>query len=617
MNNRKRILTLFLSLVFTTTLICTARLQAQDSVRLDLITITDAYFPTSSTYFDSYDSTRISSTSRNDLGEFIDEFTPIYIRKYGPGLSYSMSVRGSNSGQVEVLWNDLPINSPMQGQTDLALFNLSPGNKLLFDANTYSYGLSGALSIREILPGHPGWKFRFSETISSTKGHNLTAYSSHASKKWTATYFFQGKQDKNQFYYQKAGIRQLIENNAIEQYQGKINFSWSFSPKHRIRASAWYIDSNREIPPSLYENSSDAKQLDRSLRINSTYSYLSNRASIRINSAIFSDRLQYQSLIKSINSDSYSHQWINQLKIQFAPLGKHHFTFSSMNRAMLVESTGYEQNKMINQWNVQAQHIFIPGPNHHVQTGIRLGSRNINESIQWAPYFYYRYNLSSNLQFLFSAGKKFRYPAFNDLFWYQGGNPSLLPEQALEGEIGIAIRLNRSIQFRNRNYIKRVKNWIQWFPVSGVFQAGNIAAVAGAGMENMLTANWTLQNATLQSRLIHQWNKLKHSKGKNEGKSLIYAPEHLVKHHLSVKWKEFIFSINQQFTSKVYTTSDNSSELKDYYLLSSGIKKNWTLKRSTINSWLRIDNVFNTRYFSIENYVMPGRVYELGIEIDF
>jgi iron complex outermembrane receptor protein len=589
--------------------------SGQDTIKLDMITIREDFFPGSNRYYDPADTGRVSRKYFRDAGTFLDHFSPVYIRKYGPGLSYSLSVRGGNSAQVDILWNGVPLNSPMQGQADLALIRFSEGQRLRFDPNTYDHGLSGTLSIEGQLADKEGKRFVFSEKLSSTIGHEMNLYYAQTLSSWKYSIQANLSNNKNRFEYEKQGVPATISNHASRQYQGQASLERKWTGKHRLRIDGWVNYAERQIPPSLFEPSSDAEQLDQSFRLNASYRNLEKRSDLTISSAYLFDRLDYHSEIRHIYSRSRSDQYLQQVRFALTPMTDHHVTAHLTNRWMMVRSNAYEGLEMIDELNLRLQHRFNWGEKHLIRYGIRTGSRNILSGIQWAPHIHYQFRANEWLQLHLSAGRKFRYPAFNDLFWYPGGNKELLPEEAIEMEMGWTLSLETEWFLQSRFYLKRVSNWIQWIPVDGLFQAGNIADVHGAGMENILRFSHEWGNYLFRSNLLHQVIINRYATGPNTGRQLIYNPLSQVKSSLSLSRNNWEFFLDQQWTGKVYTSADHSESLPGYYLFNPGLEKSFPLRSCRLSTWLRVDNLFNTRYFSIQNYVMPGRVFHLGIEL--
>ena len=164
-----------------------------------------------------------------------------------------------------------------------------------------------------------------------------------------------------------------------------------------------------------------------------------------------------------------------------------------------------------------------------------------------------------------------------------------------------------------------IKNLILWIPIEGIWTPLNQKEVWSRGIETDLKLSKTVQNLKLNFELHYSFNpSTLEKKADNEtdailGKQLIYTPKHQVKALFSLQHSLGRLSLEQLFVGKRYTMADNMSWLDAYPLtnliLSSSLKKenqNWGLN-------FRLNNVFNQKYQSMENYALPGRNYQISI----
>jgi vitamin B12 transporter len=590
--------------------------MAQDSIHLETVIINEQFFPLTKRVFEVGDSSLISKKHYRDAGTFLDLHLPIYIRKYGPGLSYSLSVRGSNSAQVELLWNGLSLNSPMQGQSDLALLQFSEGNSIVFDPNNFVYGLSGAISIMDQIQDSPQFQLAISEKISSSIGQDFNAYLASSRQHWKMSLGLHATNDQNRFSYEKNGEEKQITHNGSDQYQAKFNLHFFPSHKNHFRLNTWFSKSKREIPPSIYENSSDAIQGDQAWRILSSYRFLGKSYSFQSKLAFLLDKLTYTSPQKNIFSDSWARQWIQEAEWNWTPGVNQSIHLHFSNKYMQVNSNAYEALKSIDDLHLRMQYGLHWIDRHQIKSGFKLGHRSNKQKLNFAPYLNYQWQMNPFIQVNASIGRKFRYPGFNDLFWSQGGNEDLKNESALSYEIGLNWQPNANFRIENRSYRKKVSNWIQWLPVNGIFEASNIEKVHGAGMENSLEIKGDWKNFQYSLILMHQWTINRYASGPNTGRQLIYTPKTNLKQNSSFRWGSVNLLIDQQWIGKVYTTFDHSESLKAYFLLNGTIEKSFHTDHYRFNVWLRMNNVLDQSYFSIQNYAMPGRSVEAGFQLN-
>jgi len=142
-----------------------------DTIRIPTITIIDHFYPLQNKYISAKDTNLVHAYQYKDAGILLSDYTPLYLRNYGPGLIYSISLRGSNSAQASISWNGININSPMHGQIDLSLIKTNPTRSIGIISNSYENGLSGELRIDDNLDHKNNFHYNISERVSTLKGH--------------------------------------------------------------------------------------------------------------------------------------------------------------------------------------------------------------------------------------------------------------------------------------------------------------------------------------------------------------------------------------------------------------------------------------------------------------
>jgi outer membrane cobalamin receptor len=123
---------------------------------------------------------------------------------------------------------------------------------------------------------------------------------------------------------------------------------------------------------------------------------------------------------------------------------------------------------------------------------ILVGGRYDDHSVyasQFSPKVSARYIVASSGTILrTSAGKSFRAPTFNDLYWKDAfgdiGNPDLRPETAVEYEGSIEQPLGKKANVKVTGFTRRVKDLIDWQQSAPfVFQPTNIGRAKIRGVE--------------------------------------------------------------------------------------------------------------------------------------
>ena len=160
----------------------------------------------------SIDTTILKYSSHNSLADLLSQYSGVFIKSYGMGGSATPSFRGTGAGHTQLTWNDININHPMLGQSDLSLIPAG----LIDDIQIYYGGASMPLNSGGIggiinLETRPVWKKETLISINPGIGSfgqytGLVKVRSGNAKFQTVTKaFFQSSE--NDFPYLNTGIR--------------------------------------------------------------------------------------------------------------------------------------------------------------------------------------------------------------------------------------------------------------------------------------------------------------------------------------------------------------------------------------------------------------------------
>ncbi|MBK6784016.1 MAG: Plug domain-containing protein [Saprospiraceae bacterium] len=96
----------------------------------------------------SWDAEEMLKLNAQNVAELLSSESGSYLKSYGLGSIATSSVRGGNAGHTLLLWNGLPLNSPMLAQLDLSLLPIFAAESARFTpgSNTALWG-SGAIGV--------------------------------------------------------------------------------------------------------------------------------------------------------------------------------------------------------------------------------------------------------------------------------------------------------------------------------------------------------------------------------------------------------------------------------------------------------------------------------------
>lgn len=225
------------------------------------------------------------------------------------------------------------------------------------------------------------------------------------------------------------------------------------------------------------------------------------------------------------------------------------------------------------------------------------------------------------------ARRSYRLPSFNDLYYTQMGNSSLVPESALQ--FGGDIRLSAtpgpwSLELRLSPYYNKVNDKIVAIPTASQFRWTmlNIGIVNISGLETRASAayggdGWTAEATaryTFQQALDHS-----HPERPGYGNQIPYVPLHSGGIDLNGSWKGWGFSWNTIFTGGKWSQTANT---RDYYI------EPWSVTDLVLSKELEFGerapkirvslsccNIFNCRYQVVQGYPMPGTTVLATVEV--
>jgi vitamin B12 transporter len=223
-----------------------------------------------------------------------------------------------------------------------------------------------------------------------------------------------------------------------------------------------------------------------------------------------------------------------------------------------------------------------------------------------------------------SAGKSFRMPSMNDLFWPAGpfvaGNPELLPEEGEQYDGGVLLQATNAAgnwQIGFDFFHTNLQNLISWIPDENFrFSPQNIAAAKITGIEPALT--WRSGDDRFHFRLGYAKINAEDD-GEDpatRGKKLLYRPEHKLDAIFSAQIFEMTLGAAYQLVAERYVRQDNSSSLPGYRLADLFGKYRFNLAAGyQVYLAAAVNNLFDESIQVMEGYPTPGREFRLTLGV--
>ncbi|MBN2633494.1 MAG: TonB-dependent receptor, partial [Bacteroidales bacterium] len=222
-----------------------------------------------------------------------------------------------------------------------------------------------------------------------------------------------------------------------------------------------------------------------------------------------------------------------------------------------------------------------------------------------------------------NTARNSKIPSLNDRFWNPGGNPGLKNEYAFSFEAGYSIyhEIGNYVSLSSElNYFNNfIRNMIQWYPDSSYFwTAGNIGKVNSEGIEYSLGVKYSSGDFVLDFSGMWSYTDARDiTSSETNGKHLVYVPRHKINGIIRLTYNNLFTEWMTGFTGKTYTSADNTAMLSDYLINSFTAGYGIHPGRTSADVRLRIDNIFNRHYQTIQYYPQPGRSFLLSLTLKF
>lgn len=584
------------------------------------------------------DSTILSRYSSNNLADLLANQSQIFIKSYGLGSLATTSFRGAGSGHTAVLWNGFNLQSPMNGQLDVALVPVH----FLSDVKL-QYGGSGALWGS----GAVGGTIQLNNTALFNKGITVNAVSSFGSfsdnqqqagvelstKRVVSSYKWFTHSAKNDFPFintaQYGKPEQKQSNAELEEY-GFFQENYFYINKYqKLNTRLWHQFNNRNIPPSMTQNKNTANQKDEFWRATTEWQRTGEKLTLLARLAYFDENLIFLDPTISLNSQSHTKVTIVEgesrfsiTKLDLVNIGINN-TFSKaffqdyiinpyQNRFALFAN--YKIHTPKNKWNfvLSARQEFIE--NKTIPLVVSAGFEGT-----LLKYFFIKAN----------AAQHYRIPTFNDLY-FQGqggkGNPVLKPEigWSEEGSLIHKYRyMNTSWELAATAFNRNIDNWILWIPVSSsVWSPKNIMEVWSRGVEYKLdfryiTGRFNIQLSGMYNYILSTNEKAATPTDVSLNKQLIYVPIQNSQGEISILYKGFSICYHQMYTGYRYTTSDNEEYLEPYSVGNVTVSEVFSISYIKMKLFFNINNIWNKTYQVMAYRAMPLINYQFGLTLYF
>jgi len=565
------------------------------------------------------------NTNPGSIVDVLEDNSNVYIKNYGAGSLSTLSMRGGSAGQSLVLWNGLPLQSPMLGLLDLSLIpaGATESTQIIKGGNSSLWG-SGAVSGILNLENKKTSDFTIKNTISigsygalneqlilNLKGKNIHS----------VTKYIHESSDRDFEYDITAQLSRKQTNARYKRDHLFQDFYLDINANNKISAHIWAYKAYTEIPPNAAQTNSVSYQEDSAIRTNLLWMHVGKSWIINSRVGLFVDNNDfYNPSIQLEALNDFTTGFID-INAQYQS-GYHILSFGSTYNQTKATSQGYQGST-----NERKIALFTAYKLNLQKINLKCSLRQELVDDSFAPFLpniKLSYLPFDWLSTYIGASKNFRYPTLNDRHWIPGGNENLLPENGWSGEFGLHIHKsinNTSLSFNINGFYRDMKNWILWSPGENVpfWAAQNINNVISQGIEQEAKFQYKTEGLSIGIDVGYDYIRSEFQSDLtlprvNAGDQLLYTPKHNAYVNLRVMIEDFTFHYHHRRTGE----SKGVNELiPSFQVGNASLKYNSQFKNIKYILFTAINNIWDERYFIIERRPMVGRNYSIGLTIKY
>lgn len=568
------------------------------------------------------DSKILEAYSARSLGDLLQEQSPIFVRQYGAGMLASPSFRGTSAGHTAIFWNGLPINSPSLGQSDLSILPVEA-----IDQAQLHFGSSGALFGNEAIGGSlhlnskPGFgkgiEGKISQTFGSFGLFNTAVSGGFSSSKFSSKTRIYRQFVQNNFMYQNIalpGTPEVRQDHAETEQIGFVqDLAWNLSAKSQLKAAFWWNKADREIQPVMGSNTND-QQSDESFRAVLDYFRFGKSSVWNLKTGWVQDELIFNERLNQTRQFFAASDW------DFAK--GENWQFKAGVRTTFVQGDLDTYSATDQRFEFYQSARWTASKD----LAISLNHRQFAYLDNFVPFLPsvggdWRFWEADQQELLLKAslGKGFKVPTLNDRFWSPGGNPDLLPEESVSGEIGLnwlktgVFSWDQSLTY----YRMKVDNWIIWLPQGSVWSPENIREVQNQGIEYQGKADWKTGRMNWELGLSYTFSEaLDLTSEPANPRQLPYTPKHQANGNLTAEYEGFAVNLGSFFVGQRSVGTGNARILDSYQIWNAGLKfldLKWGKTRFPLS--FQVLNILDRDYQVLYLRAMPGRSYQFNLTI--
>ncbi len=524
-----------------------------------------------------------------------------FFKQYGSGSLSTIAYRGTDASHTSVYWNDVAINSSLNGQTDFSTLRSTNSDYISLSASTDKMldgAIGGVVSMNE--------NIAFKDTKSSIMAVSYGSFNTidtfvrgkYATESWYSSLAYSAIKSANDYKYYKTSLKNDNADYTTQNIAGTLAYKWNKS--HIVKMQILHMFTNRNTARTLSSTNNAHLDLGNTVAL-LNWQYEKKQFSHRLQFAVKKETSNYQ---YDKDFDLYSKHQATVKTISYKPI----FKFENKDELALALAN---ENTQAEGDNIAYSTVNL------VKTKVRYKKQLANDnsiiatiqqdfSSQYKVPLVFQlktdFHLANDFKLEGTLASNYRLPTANDLFWNPGGNPNLEPEHSFNADLHLAYTKNKFNLAINPFYI-RTNNLIKWQPTSGaIWSPVNVKETANKGVT--IYANYNLYKWRFQFNYTY-------TKAVDLAlmKQLTYVPLHQSRFNLVYNINDKIdLSLNTLYTGSVFITTSNTQQLNAYLL--NNLEAQYQFTKEMQLSFM-LNNIFNTNYMAYADRPMPLRNFKI------
>ena len=550
----------------------------------------------------------------------------VFFKQYGVSGSSTISRRGADAAQTQVLWNGLPVNNPMLGMADFnnltafglqEVFLIEGGNAALLGSGS----VGGTVFLRNKVKYGEG----FNANITSQYGQfgnlsmGLNLIQSAKNQYFQFTFGQLNYQNKFTFFDVLNQENKIAQNANLFQTIGRAVYGFK-QGNHDLKLVVEYANNERGLGQKAGGNQLNGLQKDLNLRSvlehqynQGKYLWVNRLGFVRDQIKYYEDMVNADSSVAStpyfqtefyknigafrwlIGFDAQQQRAFSVNYIQVNPIRFYAASFASVTFKLKQAD-----------FNLNARHEFYEN----------IPTFGISSVVPVKKWFQIKSNIHST----------FRRPTLNDLFWRTNATEIAKSEKGWGIELGLLKNIQTALfdaTFEVTSYYRELKDPIIWIPNGISWIATNFHNGQYAGIQFNGKVSKGYHNQKIAFNFGGEWVNSHVKKGiEQPGYAQIFIPDFMGFVGVILDRKLLSYKIDIQHTGNRYIQTDNLAWMPGYRIVNCQVSmKQWQFtslknhKKVKCEASVECRNMLNTNYQNMPSRPMPGRSFWLNLSI--